>query len=217
MDWPILDGLGEEDQRRVLAATRRRTFARREVLFHEGDPGDTLHLVGQGRVAVRVTTALGDVATLAVLGPGETVGELALVSDDHERSATVVALEPTETLALRRAQLEELRRAHPTIDRFLLDLLAGQIRRTNALLTEALFVPAENRVVRRLLAVAQVYGDVQPGTAVPLTQEDLASIAGTSRATANRVLRTAEDAGELRLARGRIELLDPQALRRRGR
>jgi len=217
MEWPILAGLSDEDRRRVLAAARRRTFARREVLFHEGDPGDTVHLIGRGRVAVRITTAIGNVATLAVVGPGDVVGELALISGEHERSATVVTLERTETLALRRAQFDELRRAHPPIDRFLLDLLAGQLRRMNALLVEALFVPAESRVVRRLLAVAEVYGSIELGSAVPRTQGVLASTAGTSRATVNRVRRTAEDSGELRLVRGRIELLDPPALERRGR
>ncbi|MGH8933114.1 MAG: Crp/Fnr family transcriptional regulator [Egibacteraceae bacterium] len=212
MEWPILRGLSEEDRHRVLTAARRRTFSRREVIFHEGDPGDTLHLIGRGRVAIRVTTSQGDVATLAVLGPGDTFGELALVSHDFERTATVVALEKTETLVLRRGPFEELRRAHPSVDRFLVDLLTSQVRRLSDLLVEALFTPAETRVIRRLLAVAEVYGSLAPGTTVPLTQADLASLAGTSRATANRVLRAAQEAGALRLARNHIELLDVPAL-----
>lgn len=217
MEWPILRELSHEDRQRVVSMARRRTFARREVLFHEGDPGDALHLIGRGRVAVRVTTERGDVATLAVLGPGDTVGELALVSHEFQRTATVVALEKTETLVLRRGPFEELRRAHPSVDQFLVDLLTSQVRRLSDLLVEALFIPAETRVVRRLLAVAQVYGNLEPGTTVPLTQADLASLAGTSRATANRVLRAAEDAGALRLSRNQIELLDLPALERRAR
>ena len=73
-DWPLLRSLSEEDRRQVLSAARRRRFTRREVLFHEGDPGDTLHLIDKGRVAIRITTPLGDAATVGVLGRGDVVG-----------------------------------------------------------------------------------------------------------------------------------------------
>src|SRR5919107_6208391 len=99
--WSFLEGVPEADRRRLLAATHRRRFARREVLFHEGDPGDTVHLLDRGRVAVRITTPLGDVSTLRVRGPGSVIGELALLGDAGSemprRMATVVALERTET------------------------------------------------------------------------------------------------------------------------
>lgn len=218
MDWPILQSLTEEDRRRVLASTRRRRFGRREILFHEGDPGDTLHLIDKGRVAVRITTPLGDVATLGVLGPGEVVGEMALLGSGH-RGATVVALERTETLALHRDQFFELRRDHPAVDRFLIDVLAAEVHRLDAQLMEALFLPVERRVLRRLLALTGVYrGEgAANGSEIPLTQDDLASLAGTSRATVNRVLRHAEEAGWVALGRGRIRVLDHERLARRAR
>lgn len=75
MEWPLLAGLPPEEIRRVLAYARRHRFGAREVLFHEGGPGDALYLLDTGRVAIRVTTS-GDTATLAVLGPGESFGEL---------------------------------------------------------------------------------------------------------------------------------------------
>lgn len=217
MRWSLLDGLPEDDRRHVLSATRRRRFARREVLFHEGDLGDTLHLIDKGRVAVRVTTPLGDVATLNVLGPGEVVGELALLDARARRSATIVALERTETLTLHRDQFQELRVRHPALDRFLIAVLADEVSRLSSLLTEALYVPADTRVLRRLLALADSYGDGAPGTEIPLTQEDLASLAGTSRATVNRVLGEAEDAGLVEVARGRITVLDAEKIARRAR
>lgn len=217
MDWALLRMLSDEDRRRVQAAAHRRRFERREVLFHEGDPGDTLHLIRKGRVAVRVTTRLGDVTTLAILGPGDVVGELALVTQPGRRTATAIALEPVETYALYRPDFLELRRQHPSVDRLLVELLAAVVVRLDQLVVEALYVPADKRVVRRLLAATGVYGGAASGTEVPLTQEQLASLAGTSRATVNRVLRDAEDAGELELARGRIRILAPEALARRGR
>lgn len=219
VDWPILQSLEEEDRRRVLASARRRRFARREILFHEGDPGDTLHLIDKGRVAVRITTPLGDIATLGVLGPGEVVGEMALLEGAGHRHATILALERTETLALHRDQFMELRRDHPAVDRFLIAVLAAEVRRLDDQLMEALFLPVERRVLRRLLALTGVYGaeDATDTWEIPLTQDDLASLAGTSRATVNRVLRSAEDAGWVSLGRGRIKVLDHDRLVRRAR
>jgi CRP/FNR family cyclic AMP-dependent transcriptional regulator len=214
VDWPVLAELPEEDQRRVLQAARRRRYDRHEVIFHEGDPGDTLHLIAKGRVAVAVATSLGDTTTLTVLGAGRFFGELALVGNQPVRTATVTALEPTETLTLRHQQFDELRRDHPTIDRFLIAVLAEQIKRLSTQLLEALFVDVETRVLRRLLDLAQEYGEGRPGTVIPLTQEDIAAMAGTTRPTANRVLRDAEAAGAIRTARARTEIADPSVLSR---
>ncbi len=219
MAWSFLEGVPEEDRRRLLSATMRRRFARREVLFHEGDPGDTVHLLDRGRVAVRITTPTGDVATLRVRGPGEVIGELALLDRTSRRTATVVALERTETLALHRDQFVELRQRHPSVDAFLVNVLAEEVSRLSGLLVEALHVPVDTRVIRRLVALAAAYRDAggDGSIEVPLTQEDLASLAGTSRATVNRVVGEAEKAGLLELRRGRIIVRDPDGLAHRGR
>lgn len=217
MDWPLLETLGEEDRTRLLATTTRRRYRRGEVIFHEGDPGDTLHLVAKGHVVVRLTTPLGDVATLLVLGPGDFFGELALVSPGATRSATVAALDATETLTLHRDQFDELRQRRPSIDRFLVVALAAEVRRLSGALVEALYIPVEKRVLRRLLDLACLYGEGDGPVRVPLTQEDLAGLAGTTRPSVNKVLRTAEEAGSLRLSRGGLEILDTTALARRAR
>lgn len=206
----------------MLAATVRRRFARREVLFHEGDPGDTVHLIDRGRVAIRITTPLGDVATLRVRGAGEVVGELSLLHDASRRNATVVALERSETLSLHRDQFVELRRRHPSVDAFLVNVLAEEVRRLSTLLVEALYVPADTRVLRRLLALVDIYReeggrDEAATIEIPLTQEDLASLAGTSRATVNRVLGEATTAGALDVHRGRITVTDHERLARLAR
>jgi CRP/FNR family cyclic AMP-dependent transcriptional regulator len=217
VSFPILGSLNEEERRKVLASTRRRRFGRREVLFHEGDPGDTQHLVDKGRLAIRITTPLGDVATVDVMSRGDVVGVFAVLEEGGRRTATVQALEPTETLTLDRAQFLELRRAHPAVDRFLIDVLANHVRRVDAQLMEALFVPVERRLVRRLMTLAEVYGPNATEIEIPFTQEDLASLAGTSRATANRVLRQLEEGGVVSLSRGRIRVLDVAAVAKRAR
>lgn len=132
MDWPLLAGVPEADIRRVLATARRRSFGRKEVVFHAGDPADTLHLIKNGRFAVQATTQLGDTATFAVLGPGESFGEVALVSEDAVRSATVVALEPSETYSIYHLDFARLRERHPSVNIVLLTLLAGQVLRLSS-------------------------------------------------------------------------------------
>jgi CRP/FNR family cyclic AMP-dependent transcriptional regulator len=214
MEWPLLQEIPEGDRRRVLSLTVRRRFARREVLFHEGDPGETMHLIAKGRVAIRTTTPLGEVATLRVLGRGGVVGELALIDGYGIRAASAVALEPTETLALRLREFEDLRRRHPAVDRGLIAALAAEVRRLDARLVEALYVPAEARVIRRLLELVDVYSVGDDEVIVPLTQDELASMAGTSRATANRVLRQAEDTGAVEVRRGSVHVLEPGRLER---
>lgn len=211
----LLDDLDGVDRRDLVAASRRRRFARNEVLFHEGDPGDSLHVVVKGYVAIRSSTELGDVVTLSVLGPGEAFGELALLSEDSTRSASAVALDAVETLSWRRNQVEELRSSSPDVDRFLIEILSEQVRRLSGRLVEALHLPVELRVLRRLAGLVDLYDPSSEVAVVPVTQEDLASLAGTTRPTANRVLKEVEGAGLLELSRGRITVVDRDGLARR--
>lgn len=216
MEWPLLDGVPEDARRRLLAAARRRKFEKGEVVFHEGDPGDTLHLVATGRFAARVATVTGSTLLLTLIGPGEFFGLLALLTAGApHRSAGIRALDRAETLAIRRDQLESLRTTHPSVDDVLLRVLGHHVRRLTDTLTEVLSVPAEARVLRRMLDAALLWGGPIPGTVVPLTQEELGQLAGTTRATANEVLRHAEELGEVAIGRGKVTLIDPGALARR--
>jgi CRP/FNR family transcriptional regulator, cyclic AMP receptor protein len=211
MEWQLFAGVPQEDVRRLLAIARRRTFARGEVVFHRGDPANALHLIVQGRFAVAITTPLGETAMLGVRGPGEAFGDLALVSGGStERSATVSALEPGETFSVLRDDFARLRREHPEVDAVLVAILAESVRRLSEQVTEAYYLSADDRVLRRLADLADLYG----GT-VPLPQEALAELAGTSRATVNRVLRTQEQLGVIELGRARIVVLDQDALKGR--
>jgi CRP/FNR family cyclic AMP-dependent transcriptional regulator len=211
VEWALLAGVPADDVRHVISIARRRTFARGEVVFHEGDPAEAMHLIVKGRFAVRVTTPLGDTVLLSLKGPGDCFGELALLETKSTRSATVAALEPGETLSVTRDDFARLLGQNPGVSRVLLALLAEQLRRTNERLVEAHYIDADTRVRRRLRELAELYGD---GT-IPLTQEEIAEIAGTSRATVNRVLREEEKKGTLELARGRTIVRDLDALRTR--
>jgi CRP/FNR family cyclic AMP-dependent transcriptional regulator len=217
VDWALLRDLSEQDAHNVMTTARRRTFARGEVVFHRGDPADTLHMIRRGRFAARVVTSLGDSAIFAVLGPGEFFGELALLSESV-RSATVSALEPAETLAIHRLDFERIRRASPGVSDVLIAGLVIQVHRLSEQLVEALYLPVERRVLRRLHELAGRYrADDDAELVIPLTQEDIASLAGTSRATVNKVLREQERRGVVELRRGRTVILEPDALEHNAR
>jgi CRP/FNR family transcriptional regulator, cyclic AMP receptor protein len=212
VDWPLLRPLQEDDRRRVLAAASRHRYRRGEAIFREGDPGDSLHLLDKGHVAVQMTTPLGDVLTLAVLGPGEMFGELAALTTSPHRSATIRSLDPTETLVVSGEAFTELRHRHPSLNELLLELASARIPRLSGQIVEALFVRADKRVLRRVLALAELHGGGLAGTTIPVRQDDVAELAGTSRPTVNRALKEAEAGGAVALGRGRITVVDPDRL-----
>jgi len=216
VEWPLLADVPPEDVRQLLSIARRRTFSRNEVVVHRGDPADSLHLIVSGRFGVRITTPVGDTALIAVRGRGDAFGELALVSPDAKRVATVSALEPGETRSIYRDDFFQLRRDHPAVNEVLVHLLAQEVRRLSERLTEAYYVDADTRVRRRLVELARSYEGPAPPT-VPLTQEALAEMAGTSRATVNRVLRDEHKRGAVELARGRTIVREVDQLVSRAR
>ena len=209
------DLLGLEDpvRRQVLAVAAWRRFDRGVVLFHEGEAGGSLYVLMRGQVAVRATTPDGDTATLNVIGPGAAFGELSLLEPAAARTATVQAIEPVQTLVLQRADFERLRRSYPSVDRLMVDYLAAQVRRLSERLTEALCFEARTRVLRRLLDLDGVF-DSGP---VPVTQEEISTMAGTTRPTVNRVMQDLAQAGIIELRRGRFVVVDSAALARAAR
>jgi CRP/FNR family cyclic AMP-dependent transcriptional regulator len=214
--WPLLAVLSEGQARDLLSVARRRKFAKGQAVFHEGDPADALHLLDKGKVAVRVTTPLGDTATLRILAPGGWFGELALLAP-APRVATVIALEPVETLALHRDHFEELRRSHPDIDRLLLEAAVSEVRRLSARLLEALYVPVAKRLPRRLLELAEIYGGTADQPTITLTQDDFAGLCGATRPTVNQLLMQLQEAGVVRVGRARLTVVDRHRLEQAAR
>ena len=149
-------------------------------MFHEGDPGDTLHLIAKGHVAVRTTTPRGDQALIRVLGVGDFFGELAVIAP-APRNATIACLDATETLGLHREAFDELRAKNRGMDAVLMQALIAEVRRLSAQLAEALYLPAESRVWKRVADLTRLYTTVANDVVtIPLTQEDVAHMAGTT-------------------------------------
>jgi CRP/FNR family transcriptional regulator, cyclic AMP receptor protein len=212
VDWPLLAPLDDAQRSAVLAATRRRTFRRNEAIFHEGDPGDTLHLLESGHVAVRVATQLGEAATIRVLAPGQWFGEMALLSEEP-RMASVVALEPVVTRSLHRDDMRALQSQYPVMDQVLLAAMTAEVKRLSMALADAMFMPVPKRVARTLLDMRAKYSS----DTIPLTQDDLAGLCGTTRQTVNAVLAELEQAGAVEVRRGRVVVVDVPRVERAGR
>jgi CRP-like cAMP-binding protein len=211
----LLEGVPVEHVRELLQVARRRRFSRNEVVFHRDDPGDSVHLVQSGHFAIRVATPLGDMTTVAIRGPGESFGEMALVAEQARRAATVAALEDAETMSVYKVDFDHVRARHPGVDLILMRFLTNEVRMLNDRLLEALYVPVEKRVRRRLVELANLYGGAQP--TIRLTQETISELAGATRPTVNQVLRDEEKRGTIELSRGRIAVVDAADLERRAR
>ncbi|HEX3087720.1 MAG TPA: Crp/Fnr family transcriptional regulator [Ilumatobacteraceae bacterium] len=212
----LFGGLDDDARRALWALMRRRRFARGQVIFHEGDPGDTLHLIVKGHVSIKTSTPRGDQAILRVLGPDDVFGEFALISP-APRAATVTALDATETMMLDRESFTALRKERPCVDDFLITASVAEVRRLSAALVEALYLPVETRVLRRVHELAEMYRNGEATTCVPLGQDEIAQLAGVTRQTVNKVLAKAQQDGALHIERGRIEIVDHEEIRRRCR
>jgi CRP/FNR family transcriptional regulator, cyclic AMP receptor protein len=207
--WGLFDEVDPVQVQSLLASARRRRFGRGETIFHEGDPGDSLHLIDKGFVAVRVTTPAGDVATLRVLRAGQHFGDLAVLSTGR-RSATITSLEKVETLEIPSAVIHRFSDEHRSFERAMARVIAQQLRSQSYQMLEAMYLPAPRRLARRLADLSDLYGEGD----IPLTQDDLAGMSGTTRQTVNQLLVEWRDAGIVQLGRGRVTVLDRAQLDR---
>jgi CRP/FNR family transcriptional regulator, cyclic AMP receptor protein len=213
MEWMLLSGLSEADRSRLVALMTRRHYGRGESVFSEGDPADCLHFIASGHVIVRRTTPAGDRAAFTVMGPGEAFGELALLSPQARRTSSVAALEPTSTHTLGAPAFRDLTRERPEFSRVLVEVLSARVTRLSDHLVEALYARVEQRVARRLVHLCGTYGVDRGEVVLPITQSDLADMAGASRPATNRVLQGLAAAGSVTLSRGRIHVHSVEALR----
>jgi CRP-like cAMP-binding protein len=213
----LFSGLGQGSLLALARNLRSRRFKRGEVVFHQGDPGDALFIVVSGVVKVVVPSEDGEEAILATLRRGDYLGELALI-DGAPRSASAVALEATEMLALPRDQLLNLVAGEPAIRDALLVALAGEIRRLTTNVAELHFLDLTGRLAARLLRLADEHGergvDGSTRLASPLTQGDLGAMIGATRQSVNKLLGDFVDEGLLLMDGDTIVVRDLEALAR---
>ncbi|MGC5615432.1 Crp/Fnr family transcriptional regulator [Georgenia sp. Z1491] len=216
---PLFEDLEEADRAALLQVMGQIKLRRGEILFREGEPGDRLYILIDGKVKVGHRSADGRENLLAVLGPGELLGELTLF-DPGPRSTTATAVAPTRMLVLEHRDLMEYVDTRPGLGKRLLRSLAQRLRRTNTALGDLVFSDVPGRVAKALLDLADRFGEsTSEGVHVPhdLTQEELAQLVGASRETVNKSLADFVSRGWIRLEGRAVLLLDIERLRRRAR
>lgn len=218
-ETPLFTAVDEDSAHALCTALARRNVHRGEVLFAEGDVGDRLFVVVEGKVKISRQFADGRENMLAVLGPGEMFGELSLF-DPGPRTASATALTDAVLVELPHDALRPWLSGRPEVASALLRALAQRLRRTNDAMADLVFSDVPGRVAKALIDLAERFGEQRAdGLHVThdLTQEELAQLVGASRETVNKALADFAARGWLRIEARAVVILDWQRLERRAR
>jgi CRP/FNR family transcriptional regulator, cyclic AMP receptor protein len=211
----VFEDLEERELREVAQVAVPRSWGRGEVIFREGDTGDTCYLLRSGAVLLTREHQDGRMIALAELRSGAMFGELAMFRGET-RSATAEAVEDTTAVALLARDVQRLIRNNPDIALKLLAAMGERVRRTNERLLQQSFQTVAGRVASAVLAqvvARQAEGAAERDVLVKATQAEIAQLAGTSRESASRFLATLEREGVVSLGRGKVTVHEPGRLR----
>jgi CRP/FNR family transcriptional regulator, cyclic AMP receptor protein len=211
----FLDLLEADDRREFEARAGHRRFKVGATLMHEGAPGNEVVVVLTGRVKVSVTTADGREIVLSFCGPGELLGDLAVI-DDGPRSGTAEAMEPVEALAVAAPDFRALIDGRPGFASAVLRNLVRRYRDADRRRVEFAAAQTLGRVGARLIELSDRHGEpVEDGITItlPISQEELAGWTGSSREAVAKALQTLRELGCIRTERRRITVLDEDRLR----
>lgn len=207
-EMPLFEPLWPEERLRLAMQMRAKRFAKGEVIFHKDDPATHLYVIASGTVKISIQDETGREVLVAVFRGGDVFGELALF-DEGPRSATVTALNETLVYALSGADLFAVLERNPKAMRNLLARLTRIVRRITGQIGDFVFLDLESRVAKYLLDLSELSTGKHE---VDLTQEDLASFVGGTRAAVNRSLADLEKIGAIKIGRRHIEIVDPDKL-----
>lgn len=216
---PLFSGLDDDAAASLGSSMTSVTIRRGEILFNEGDEGNQLYVVTEGKVKLGRTSPDGRENLLAILGPSQMFGELSLF-DPGPRSATATAVTDVTLRSLSHDALLPLLTEHPDVSRALLHQLAARLRRTNEVVGDLVFSDVPGRVAKALLDLASRFGrKADDGIHVnhDLTQEELAQLVGASRETVNKALADFSARRWLRLEPRSVVIMDLERLKHRAR
>jgi CRP/FNR family cyclic AMP-dependent transcriptional regulator len=216
---PLFAALDPEGAASLRASLTEIEVTKGDVLFAEGEPGDRMYVILEGKVKLGQTSGDGRESLLAVLGPGEMFGELSLF-DPGARTSTATALTDAVVLGLGHPQLRPWLAGRPEVAEALLQALARRLRRTNEAMADLVFSDVPGRVAKALMDLGEKFGSVTPeGLMVThdMTQEELAQLVGASRETVNKALADFAQRGWIRLESRQVLILDVERLGKRAR
>ena len=215
----LFQGVPAEDAELIAGQFDILDVPRGTVVFHEGEPGDSLYIVLGGKIKLGRRTADGRENLVAVMGPSDQFGELSLF-DPGPRTSTAVAVTDARLARMSKQALRTWITQRPQIAEQLLRVVARRLRRTNAMLGDLIFTDVPGRVAKQLLQLAQRFG-TQEGGALrvthDLTQEEIAQLVGASRETVNKALADFAHRGWIRLEGKSVLISDFERLARRAR
>ncbi len=215
LQHPLFGTLGAEIIDRLLANAVVKKVKRGTLIFSKGDPGSCLFGVCSGAVKISVPSAAGRDAIFNILRRGEILGEIALL-DGRERTADAVALTDCELLVIERRNFVPLILAHPEVALKITEVLCARLRRTSEQVQDVMFLDLPSRLAKTLLRLTEVSLATAPGMparrTIKITQRELGQMIGMSRESTNKQLRTWQARNLVRLERGGISLIDPDAL-----
>ncbi|MDY5785432.1 CRP-like cAMP-activated global transcriptional regulator GlxR [Corynebacterium sp.] len=215
----IFQGVNADAVTALISEMEAVRFPRGTTIFDEGEPGDRLYIITEGKVKLARHAPDGRENLLSVMGPSDMFGELSIFDPGPRTSSAVCVTEVTaatmnsETL---RVWIED----HPEIAQQLLRVLARRLRRTNASLADLIFTDVPGRVAKTLLQLANRFGSQEGGALRvnhDLTQEEIAQLVGASRETVNKALATFAQRGWIRLEGKSVLIVDTEHLARRAR
>ena len=216
---PLFAALDDEAATALQQSMTSSRLERGDILFHEGDQGDRLYVIREGKIKLGRTSSDGRENLLAILGPGEMFGELSLF-DPGPRTATATAVAETQLIGLGHDNLQAFLTDRPEVAATLLAALARRLRRTNETLADLVFTDVPGRVAKALLDLSSRFGrPAEEGILVAhdLTQEELAQLVGASRETVNKALADFATRGWIKLEARAVVLIDVERLKRRAR
>ena len=216
---PLFTALADDSATALKARMVEVKVSKGQVLFNEGDSGDRLYIVTDGKIKLGIKSIDGRENLLAVLGPGEMFGELSLF-DPSPRTATATALTDAKLLGLGQEDLNLWLAEHPEVAKHLLRALAQRLRRTWEAVGDLVFSDVPGRVAKALSELAQKFGTRNNDglhVAHDLTQEELAQLVGASRETVNKALADFSTRGWVRLEARAVVILDEDRLNKRSR
>ena len=214
---PLFDALDDEGARALRRQMSEVKLSRGEHLFNEGDDGDALYVVLEGKMKLTRQAADGRENLLSVIGPGEMFGELSLF-DPRPRTSTASAVTDVVLAGLKHEALISWLQQHPEVSLHLLRALAQRLRRANDVTADLVFTDVPGRVAKNLLDLADRFGSKEAdGLHVhhDLTQEELAQLVGASRETVNKALADFAARGWLQISARSVLILDAERLRKR--
>lgn len=213
----FFESMSDQAMRDMIALTQNKIFKVRSTIFNQGDEGESLYIILSGRVKISTMSSAGKETVLCFMGPGDVLGEIAVLDGDT-RTASAVVIEETQTLILHQGAFLSFLEKHPKVALHIIKVLCGRLRKTDQFVEEMTTLQAGPRLAKALLRLADQYGrpagtDGSVLINIKLSQANLGAHAGLMRENVNRQLKMWEEEGILRSESGMITLTQMHELK----